>query len=140
MLNVARGFWLASALVPGFAAAVLYEMARLRFLYCGASGAEPFPAALNSWPQLLAGLSMTAHLTGAMIFLPLMLVAAITTRMWIAVGIALLWMAAVLWHLGLQIPATCPAEPVRQDPLAFYVWPAILGAMVLFRLLNRRTA
>lgn len=140
MLNVARGFWLASALVPGFAAAVLYEIARLRLLYCSASGLEPFPAALSSWPNLLAGLSMPAHLTGAMIFLPLMLVATVTQRAWAAVGISILWMAGVLWHLGLQIPETCGAAPLRQEPLVLYAWPSIIGAMILFRLFSRRTA
>ena len=137
ILKLLRALWLISALVPGFVAAVLHEMARLRFLFCASSGGAEIPSNLNEFRHLIPGLSMTDHLTGTLIFVPIMGLALIThgRRLWLAVAVSIAWIAGVLWHLGLQIPTRCPTGgPIAQEALAFYVWPAMLGAMILFRL------
>ncbi|WP_312530240.1 hypothetical protein [Paracoccus sp. (in: a-proteobacteria)] len=127
---------MSSALVAGFAAAVLHEMARLRLVYCASSGGAQIPANLNEFRHLIPGLSMTGHLTGTLIFVPVMALALFAKgrQLWLSVALAIGWIAAVLVHLGLQIPTTCPQIPQPPEALSFYVWPAMLGAMVLFRI------
>lgn len=142
MLNLVRALWLCSALVPGFAAAVLYQTARLRFMFCASAGGGDIPSALNQWRHILPSMSALDHFTGAAIFLPVMAIALFVpaNRLWYAVGGAVVWMVAVLVHLGLQIPQTCPIDPPRQEALALYIWPAALGAMIIFRLNTAREA
>lgn len=138
ILTLSRALWLISALVPGFVAAVLHEMARLRLSYCAASGGGGIPAELNLLRNLAPGMTMTGHLTAAAVFVPVMALALITTgrKQWLAMALAVLWTAGVLWHLGRQIPAQCPPAGLHPapDPLFFYFWPAALIAMALMRL------
>lgn len=138
ILKTAQALWLISALVPGFVAAVLHEMARLRLFYCSAGESGGFPAGLSQFRNLIPGMSMTDHLTGAAIFLPVMLLAVITKgrKQWLAAGLGVAWIAGVLWHIGLQIPQICPpaGASLTQEPLLFYLWPALLIAMALSRL------
>lgn len=138
ILTLSRALWLISALVPGFVAAVLHEMARLRLLFCSVSDGAAIPADLNQFRHLVPGMSMADHLTGAAIFLPVMVLALITTgrKQWLAMALGIVWIGGVLFHLGLQIPAACPptAEGTSQEPLLFYIWPALLLAMVVSRL------
>ncbi|AGT09884.1 hypothetical protein [Paracoccus aminophilus] len=142
ILNAVRALWLASALVPGFAALVLYQMARLRLYFCSGSGGGELPATLNEWRHLLPGLSAGDHILASLIFLPVMAIALFVParRVWLAVAAAIVWMAAVLIHLGLQIPQSCPVEPQRLEPLWLYIWPAALATMLTFRLNTSRQA
>ncbi len=140
-MQLVRALWLASALVPGFVAAVLSEMARLRLAFCAASGGGAIPANLSEFRHLAPGLTMSGHLTGTLIFLPLMalvLFAKGARQLWQVVAISVIWIAAVLIHLGLKIPAICPETVTRPEALSLYIWPAMLGAMILFRVNARR--
>lgn len=140
MLNVARALWLCSALMPGFGAAVLWQMTRDRIAYCAVSGNDAIPAALNSWPNLIAGMSASVHFIGAAIFLPVMALALVVpaNRVWLAVGAAFIWMVAVLVHLGLAIPESCEEAGRKIEALSLYVFPAVLAFMMLSRLSLRK--